>query len=208
MTDTSKIPDCDDGERGRRGHRGPRGHRGHDGDPGATGPTGPTGSTGPTGPSGPTGQAGATGPTGSTGVTGPTGPTGAGGAGTAALKFAGQVFETSIYLSDGSSKPGILPIGVFVDYPVASPRTFVDFAATISVVVPGGGGVDIQLFHNGVAVPDFIISFNPGEGGGVVKTVPAPTPETFAIGDTFFIRVVTFNFTPDFYLATATIGLA
>jgi hypothetical protein len=127
------------------------------------------------------------------------------------LKFCGEVFRSIIYLSDGSSRPGAFPNygGIYIDYPVASPRTFVSFAANIDVVVPDGGGVDIQLFHNGAPVPDFILGFNPGEGGGVPKAVvPAPTPLTVAVADTFFVRVFTFNFAPNFYEATATIGLA
>lgn len=125
------------------------------------------------------------------------------------LKFCGEVFRTLMYLSDGSSRPGsVASVGIYVDYPVASKRTFVSFAANINVLVPDGGGVDIQLFHNGNPVPDFIIGFNPGEGNGVPKSVPAPTPLTVDVFDTFFVRVFTFNFAPNFYEATATIGLA
>ena len=125
------------------------------------------------------------------------------------LKFAGTAFQNPggpfVYLSDGNSSPSA-SIGTFIDYPIASPITCVSFATEISAVVPDGGGVDIQLFHNGVPVPSFITGYNPGETG--VKVAAAVVPEAFAVGDTMFVRVFTFNFDPDGYWVTATIGTA
>ena len=124
------------------------------------------------------------------------------------LKFSAAIASSVTFLPDAGVR-GTVVIGVtagFIEYPIASPRTFVSFATNIDVVVPDGGGVDIQLFHNGNPVADFITGYNPGETG--VKTVIAPAPEFFDVADTFYVRVFTFNFAPNFYLATATIGLA
>jgi Collagen triple helix repeat (20 copies) len=190
-------PDCDCcedecGRRGRRGHTGP------------TGPTGATGATGPatTGPTGPTGPAGSTGPTGPAGTTGATGSSSAG---LGLLKFGGEVFREVIFLSDGSSVQSVgFDAGIFIEYPVASTRTFVSFATDIDVVVPSGGGVDIQLFHNGSPVAAFLTSYNPGDTG--VMTVIAPAPEVVALTDTFYVQVIAAGFAPNFFMATATIG--
>jgi hypothetical protein len=200
--------DCED--EGKRGKRGKRGHHGHDG---ATGPTGPTGATGPTGP---TGATGATGPTGATGATGPIGATGTAGSGSGELlKFSSQILpllpDATENLSDNINQSLDNVI-----YPIASPRTFVSLATRllevssvgpVDFIVPIGGTVDIQLFHNGVAVPGFILSYVAGQGG--TMTLPAPPPEAFVTGDEFFLQVHTTGFVlggTHHFVATATIG--
>jgi hypothetical protein len=102
------------------------------------------------------------------------------------------------------------------NYPVASPRVFVSFATRMLLgmgvfVVPPGGQVEFQLFHNGVPVPGFIIVYTSGEAG-ITKTL-TPNPEAFAVGDTFAVRVLTsgFAFSDDplavhSFTAVATIG--
>lgn len=191
------IDHCDD-ERGERGERGRRGRRGHDG---ATGPTGPTGFTGPT-------ATGPTGPTGSDGPSGSTGPTGSGEQSTGLLKFSGNVVPgTVLPASDTSFVDGGIQqnaVASFVlNYPVPSPVTFVSFIAELGdkrdiggvapFVIPPGGSIEFQLFHNNVLVPSFDILFVPGEGTGTIKAAAAPIPEAFAAGDLFHVQIFVAN---------------
>jgi hypothetical protein len=220
MADADDDRDDREGERGKRGKRG---HRGHDGHDGSIGPTGPTGSTGPTGPTGFTG--GSTGPTGPTGPTGGTGPSGDAGGSGGLLRFSGLVSPVlpskETFLVDGGAG-FIVPIS----YPVSSSRTFVSLTTELlttydasgipngAFIVPVGGTVEFQLFHNGVAVPSFITTYVAGEGGPTaIKSAAAPLPELFAVDDTFYLRVLTTGFAlggggnAPFFSASATIGL-
>ena len=50
----------------------------------------------------------------------------------------------------------------------------------------------VQLLKNGVPVPGFNVAY--GEGDGGVKNNPDAPRTTFKIGDTFEVRVSTFQF--------------
>jgi hypothetical protein len=105
-------------------------------------------------------------------------------------------------------------------YPAASPTTFVSLATKIAsfsstgfappedFIVPPNGSVEVRLFHNGVAVPGWLITYGPGEGG--IKLLPAPPPEAFVAGDEFALQVFSSGFSsfdfPRALLFSATIG--
>ena len=93
--------------------------------------------------------------------------------------------------------------GTLRQYPIASPRTFTSFSAELITlfpigvpagpfIVPAGGTVEFQLFHNSIAVPSFLIVYVAGEGG--IKSAIAPVPEVFVVGDTFTVRCLTTGF--------------
>ena len=112
-----------------------------------------------------------------------------------------QILEPVGRFDDGNdlpSDPGISLGGatvnsLFVNYPAASPITFVSFAANVSAPVPVGAVVNVQLFKNGVAVATFLITYGAGEVG--VKTAPAPTPVSYAVGDSFYVSTQFTGFT-------------
>ena len=136
------------------------------------------------------------------------------------IRFSGVVDANTdpkdTYLADGQL--GIVGTNTPFGYPVASPFTFVSFVAELLTtydpsgapsgpfIVPTGGGVTFQLFHNGSAVASFVIAYGAGEGG--VKAATAPLPEAFAVGDTFDLLVVSAGFTiVRGFSVSATIGI-
>lgn len=95
--------------------------------------------------------------------------------------------------------------GVLLEYAVPSPLTLVSFFTELITyfpsfpsgpqgpfLVPDGGTVEFQLFHNGVAVPSFLTVYAAGEGGEMLAL--APVPEVFAAGDRFAVRCRTTGF--------------
>lgn len=218
-----------DGRDGRDGDTGPTGPTGRTG---PTGPTGLTGLTGPTGPTGPTGSTGPTGPTGETGGTGSTGamgntgaPGSTGNTGPDAVGLAGQLLKfSSFYFADNSGSDDSIADtvsaggGLDPAYAAPFPVTFVSLATKLAeptqtgfeppadFIVPNFSEdnlVLIRLFHDDVAVPGWVITYGPGEGG--IKTLLAPPPESFAAGGEFTFEVETFGFTGSF-IVSATIG--
>ncbi len=168
--------DDDDDERGKRGHRG---HRGHQGETGATGPTGPTGPT----DSGPSGL----------------------------LKFSGEIAPTVeglpgvSYLADWGVGIGVTAVLTFpTSYPVAAALELRNLSTNIfRFVVPPDDSILFELLLNGVAVPGFAITYNPGDTG--VKVV-FTGPVAVAIGDTLDLQVTNSGDVTDILDASATIG--
>lgn len=167
------------GATGDPGSTGATGATGNPGSTGATGATGDPGSTGATGATGDPGPTGATGATGSTGATGATGATGSGVGG--AVKFSG-ILGTSTdltvesYLADqGFAGATVQPNPI--QYPMASdglhPRSFRNLAVTLVTPIGAGEQIDFQLFHNGIAVAGFLVSF-------VGPTLPGATSTALA----------------------------
>lgn len=165
--------DCED-ERGERGERGKRGERGERGKRGHRGERGEPGFSGATGPTGPAGSAVASG---------------------GLLKFAGvvapaaELLPVASFLEDfGTGLGAGSIISLAPDYPVAIPRTFVNMATNLLLgfTVPIGGSIIFELLRNGAPVPGFTITYGAGQTG--IQAIAAG-PVTFAIGDTFDVRV-------------------
>lgn len=181
MSDINKRLECDDDcEDGKRGKRGKRGHRGHEGPEGPPGPPGPP-------------------------------ATASGGL----LKFSGNVagaldvVSADSFLADEGVGFSAGIIVVAPSYPVAVQHNFRNMATNLlrGFVVPDGGLIVIDLLQNGVAVPGFQITYGPGEGGLDGRKSVIAGPVTFAIGDTFDVRVTTSGSVAVTLEMSATIGV-
>jgi len=129
------------------------------------------------------------------------------------LKFSGVVpvllASQTTYLGDAG--PVILSDSTVavVSYPVARRGKLKDLAVNISppVLVPATGLVTVQLFKNGVAVPDFVVTWVPGETTGL-KSVKTDSLK-LSRDDFFDLRLTLLNMQTaiDAIVITATIGV-
>jgi len=127
------------------------------------------------------------------------------------LKFSGIVpvllASQTTYLGDAG--PVILSDSTVavVSYPVARRGKLKDLAVNIAppVLVPGTGLVTVQLFKNGVAVPDFVVTWVPGETTGL-KSVKTDGLK-LSRDDFFDLRLTILNMAGNVFVVTATIGV-
>jgi len=127
------------------------------------------------------------------------------------LKFSGVVSvllaSQTTYLGDAG--PVSLGPSTVISYPVARRGRLKDLAVNINppVLVPATGLVTVQLFKNGVAVPDFVVTWVPGETTGLksVKTASLKLSRD----DFFDLRLTLLNMQTeiDAIVITATIGV-
>jgi hypothetical protein len=159
------------------------------------------------------GKRGKRGKRGHRGPEGPPGPpaTASGGL----LKFSGNVagaldvVSADSFLADTGIGFGGSIITVAPSYPVAVEHNLRNMATNLlaGFVVPDGGLIVIDLLKNGVAVPGFQITYGPGEGGLDGRKSVLAGPVTFAIGDTFDVRVTTSGSVAVTLEMSATIGV-
>ena len=125
--------------------------------------------------------------TGVTGATGNTGATGAIGSSSSRgiAKFSGVLGPNgNMFLADTGTVP-INPSNIFPAYPSPSPRNLFNLAVNLGeFVVPEAGSFIFEVLANGVFIPGYSITFNPGDTG--VKSllfgpVFVPANGTFAI---------------------------
>lgn len=127
------------------------------------------------------------------------------------LKFSGVVpvllASQTTYLGDAG--PVILGASTVISYPVARRGKLRDLAVNIAppVLVPATGLVTVQLFKNGVAVPDFVVTWVPGETTGL-KSVKTDSLK-LSRDDFFDLRLTLLNMQTaiDAIVITATIGV-
>lgn len=123
------------------------------------------------------------------------------------LKFSGEVpvllAAQTTYLGDAG--PVVLGTSI-VSYPVARRGRLKDLAVNIAppVLVPATGLVTVQLFKNGVAVPDFVVTWVPGETTGL-KSVKTDGLK-LSRDDFFDLRLTILNMAGNVFVVTATIG--
>lgn len=130
----------------------------------------------------------------------------------ALLKFSGPVATAEgggtlvTYLPDVGPDAVLLSSApTATNYPLAARRTTMGLATNVFVTLSPGQSVLFELLKNGSSVPGFSISYGSGDFG--VKTNENAPRTTYAVGETFALRVTTSGFAGSSFGASATIGL-
>ena len=157
------------------------------------------------------GERGKRGPRGHDGATGPTGPTGSAGSGGGLLKFSGVVAaggELSLqsFLADTGIGVGVVSISAPISYPVAVPRSLVNFSTNVlnTVVLLFGASLLLELLVNGAPVASITYGPGPATISGIQSVAFSPVP--VAVGDTINVRATSLGIAVAVFVS-ATVGV-